>query len=111
MGLDSVELVIKVEKAFGINIPDEEAETLYTVGLLQDCVWKHLQAKQSSYCNSQFVFYKLRGELIERFQYSKQDLHPATSMNHIFPEQNRRRAFKDFGNALNLKLPELTLTT
>ena len=38
MGLDSVELVMEVEKHFSISIPDREAEKAYTVGLLVDCV-------------------------------------------------------------------------
>lgn len=38
MGLDSVELVMEVEKYFSISIPDTEAEKAYTVGKLVDCV-------------------------------------------------------------------------
>ena len=38
MGLDSVELIIEVEKYFSISIPDREAEKAYTVGRLVDCV-------------------------------------------------------------------------
>lgn len=40
MGLDSVELVMEVEKHFSIFIPDSEAEKAYTVGKLVDCVAK-----------------------------------------------------------------------
>jgi len=38
MGLDSVELVIEIEKHFSISIPEREAEKAYTVGRLVDCV-------------------------------------------------------------------------
>jgi general stress protein CsbA len=38
MGLDSVELVMDVEKHFSISIPDPEAEKAHTVGKLVDCV-------------------------------------------------------------------------
>jgi len=38
MGLDSIELVMEVEKHFSISIPDPEAEKAYTVGKLVDCV-------------------------------------------------------------------------
>lgn len=45
MGLDSVELVMEVEKHFSISIPDPEAEKAYTVGRLVDCVAKIIDVK------------------------------------------------------------------
>lgn len=38
MGLDSVELLMEVEKHFSISIPDRKAEKAYTVGLLVDFI-------------------------------------------------------------------------
>jgi acyl carrier protein len=38
MGLDSVELIMDVEKHFSISIPDAKAEKAHTVGQLVDCV-------------------------------------------------------------------------
>jgi acyl carrier protein len=46
MGLDSIELVMEVEKHFSISIPDPEAEKAYTVGKLVDCVAKILDVKR-----------------------------------------------------------------
>lgn len=43
MGLDSVEILMKVEKPFGINIPDQEAEKIITVGDFHNSVWQRLQ--------------------------------------------------------------------
>jgi acyl carrier protein len=42
MGLDSVELIIEVEKYFKIQIPDPEAEKIYIVKDMVDTVAKHL---------------------------------------------------------------------
>ena len=40
MGLDSVELIMDVEKHFSTSIPYPEAEKSYTLGKLIDCVSK-----------------------------------------------------------------------
>ncbi len=38
MGLDTVELVMAVEDHFGIAIPDDVAEKIYSVGLLHEFI-------------------------------------------------------------------------
>jgi acyl carrier protein len=48
MGLDSVELVMEVEKYFGIQIPDPEAEKAATVQDMVDCVAKILSVTDNS---------------------------------------------------------------
>ncbi len=39
--LDTVELIMEFEKAFGITIPDEDAEKIGTVGAAVDYIEKH----------------------------------------------------------------------
>ncbi|MCK6600935.1 MAG: acyl carrier protein [Bacteroidetes bacterium] len=41
--LDTVELIMEFEKAFGITIPDEDAEKIGTVGAAVDYIEKHVK--------------------------------------------------------------------
>lgn len=55
MGLEIVEVIMRVEEEFDIEIPDEEAETLNTVGLLYQCVLSKLADKAAATGLSQLV--------------------------------------------------------
>ena len=60
MGLDSVELVMKVEESYDISIPDDDAEKLVTVGKLHAYVIAALKQKGRTDLDSQTIFNELR---------------------------------------------------
>jgi acyl carrier protein len=60
MGLDTVELVMAVEEHFEIEIPDEIAATLDTVGLLHRYLVSVLQRKRLLRVDETAVFSELR---------------------------------------------------
>lgn len=109
MGLDSVELVMEIEKAFGIKIPDSEAEKILTVGDFHNSVWNHLSDRHSNRCNSQILFYKLRSFFINTIGLERSLFRPDTQLNNIFPLENRRTKYSEFEKIINLKLPSLVL--
>ena len=110
MGLDSVEILMKVEDTFGIKIPDREAEQILTVGDFHNAVWRNLSGKHSDKCKSQNLFYKLRKSFAETYNFSPRQLKLDTSPNDIFPKTNRRQVYLSFSDTTNLKLPDLALT-
>ena len=63
MGLDSVELVMEVERHFDITIPDDEASQLTTVGKLHAWVVAEFTRMGRDSVDATVVFYDLR-ELI-----------------------------------------------
>ena len=63
MGLDAVELIMAVEEAFDIEIPDREAEKLGTVGQMYAFIVNKLAFDQSRRCLSSAVFYRARQAL------------------------------------------------
>ena len=58
MGLDSVEILVEVEKTLGIEISDAEASKISTVGDFHESTWKHIQNKRplADRCFSQMTF-------------------------------------------------------
>ncbi len=110
MGLDSIEILMKVEDTFGIKIPDQEAEKILTVGDFHNAVWRHLSDKHSDKCKSQYLFYKLRRSFADTFNFPPQRLKLDTSPEEIFPKTNRRQVYLSFADLTNLKLPDLALT-
>lgn len=63
MGLDSVELIMEVEKHFSISIPNREAEKAYTVGKLVDCVANILAVKSYDFTLREKTFSLFKTEL------------------------------------------------
>lgn len=43
MGLDSIEILMKVEETFAIRIPNEDSQKIRTVGDLHNIVWALLK--------------------------------------------------------------------
>ena len=63
MGLDSVELIMEVEKHFSISIPDPQAEKAYTVGRLVDCVARILDVDRYDFTLRENTFNLIRSSL------------------------------------------------
>jgi acyl carrier protein len=109
MGLDSVEILMEVENAFGIKIPGEEAEKIITVGDFHNSVWKHMDGRQIDKCHSQAVFYKLRSDLASQNQLFRSEITLDTSPDMLLPFSNRKQAYKMFEKNSGFSLPELEL--
>lgn len=109
MGLDSVEILVNVENAFGITISNYEAEKIYTVGDIYNIVWRNIQGRQSMRCRSQQLFYKLRYTLINKYKVPREAIELDASLNSIFPQKNRRLKYHKLQKELQLKVPELVL--
>jgi len=65
MGLEAVEIVIKTENRFGIEIGDAEATACANPGMLVDLVMEKLPQGESGACASRRGFHLLRSGLIE----------------------------------------------
>ena len=60
MGMDSVEVILSVEDAFGIDIPNEAAANILTLKNLIDYIVEHVSTMAQEKCHTQRIFCKLR---------------------------------------------------
>jgi hypothetical protein len=106
MGLDLVELVMEIEEAFGMSIPDRDAAGLETVGQVYDYILEHrFQGKQEA-CMSNITFYKIRRALTSVLHIPRNDVRVATALENLIPDR-RRRSWFDLEKSIHLRLPKL----
>jgi hypothetical protein len=60
MGLDGVEIIMRTEETFGMEIPDQVAQQILTPAALVDFVVANVPLKPTEACLSQQLFYRLR---------------------------------------------------
>ena len=103
MGLDLVELVMGVEDAFGIAIPDEDAARLETPRALINYLENRLVlTDDAGGCLSQRAFYRLRSELTHQLAIPRSAVRPSTRWNEIIPRQVRPRVWERLGRGLQV---------
>lgn len=107
IGLDGIELIMAVEETFGIEIADEDAQEILTVGQLWDYVCARVAFVPTKSCVTAKAFYRLRRALIATTQVWRRGIRPDSLLEPFFPTRTRRDSWKLFGESLKLKLPEL----
>lgn len=105
MGLDAVELVIRIEETFSIDLPDEELSSIRTVGDLYELVLSKVDTTPA--CLSSKAFYKTRRALMDSLDLSRRSVRPSTSLESLLPSASRIRQWKEIGGAIGLEFPRL----
>lgn len=108
MGLDLIELVMDVEDAFGIEISDEDANKMRTVGDLESCVLRQACMDSSAFCGTSRSFHLLRRKLLDIFPLARTDVRPAVSMEALLPCADRRAIWRRLRDH-DIMLPPLML--
>lgn len=104
MGLDSVELVIRVEDTFGIQIPDRDAAALTTPRKVTDFILSRVEESQQPLpCMSQKAFYSLRREFTRQFSVPRRQFVPDARLKDLLPEERRDELWKTIGSSLKVK--------
>lgn len=107
MGLDFIELVLAVEETFGIDLPDDEAGEVGTVGDLEALVLSKLGRASSDRCLTSAAFYRVRRAMVDVLWCSRAEIRPSTVLAYVLPESDRRAKWEALREAMTLQLPDL----
>jgi len=115
MGLDTVELMIEVEQAFDVQIPDDRAGEMYTVGDVYDFILECQSDSESSsesmspgkVCLSAATFFSIRKALASEVDNRARRLRPRAKVEQTIPLKSRRVVWSKLQKSLDLKLPRL----
>jgi hypothetical protein len=108
MGLDIVELVMDVEDAFGIPIPDDVAASLTTPRAVIEWIYARLPKDEGPRCLSQRAFYDIRNALVRESGLSRSQLRPETELFSVLPQSGAQRVWADVGESLgNRRWPRI----
>jgi len=91
MGLDGVEIVMKAEEAFGIQIEDAEAEAMRTPRDLIECVMKKIEPAETNVCLTQRAFNRIRSLLVKREGFERKRIRPDMRMNDLLNPKSRQQ--------------------
>ena len=104
MGLDLVELIIRIEDTFGVQIPDRVAGGLTTPRKVTDFILSEVEeSKDSLSCLSQKAFYSLRREFIQQLSLPRRQFVPEAKLKEILPDDHRDEVWKSIGASLGVK--------
>lgn len=104
MGLDLVELVIRIEETFDIQIPDRVATGLTTPRKVTDFILSQVdESPVPLSCLSQNAFYLLRREFTQQLSLPRRRFVPNAQLKEILPEECRDEVWKKIGSSLGVK--------
>ena len=115
MGLDTVELMIEVEQAFDVQIPDDCAAEMYTVGDVHDFILESQADCESApdamtpskVCLSAATFFSIRDALASHVDVRARRLRPRALVEQTIPVKSRRAVWAKLQQSLSLKFPRL----
>jgi acyl carrier protein len=115
VGLDTVEIVLKVEDSFQITLNDSELSQASTVGELHQLVMKEFGGAKGSegpvadpgVCLGSRAFYVVRREFTKLLKISRSEFRPCTEIAPLVPWNHRREMWRQMEEDTQLSFPKL----
>lgn len=100
MGLDSVELVLRFEEAFGVELKDEEVTQTVTPRMVTDLIFSKLKATDERICQSQRAFHILRKAFMGTFGVERRFVTPDTKFRELVPRPREEQMWEQIKTAI-----------
>ena len=110
MGLDTVEIVMRIEEEFSIELPDAELGAVITVGDLYEVVLSKLNTATNADCLSSKAVYRMRKSLVDVLGVPCRSIRPSTSLEPLLPAEFRRQQWAEIAAGIGLPFPKLKRT-
>ncbi len=101
---DANELLLKIERSFGIKFGHNELIHVRTFGEFSDHIIKKIQLDNANDCTTQQAFYKLRNAISTTLNIGKRTITTDFPLSEILPRQNRRKKIGELENYLDVQL-------
>ena len=103
------DVVLKLEKSFGLKCEKDIFYTVKTFGELCDIIANKVQGDNLDGCTSQQAFYKVCNAIAETQLIDKNSISPDTKLQDIFPKNQRRQKIKELQSELGILLDILEI--
>ena len=101
---DIEDLLLKVEKSFGIKFGNAELIHITTFGEFCDYIANKIQLDHSNDCTTQQAFYKLRNAISSTFKIDSKTISTDFPLIDLLPRKNRRAMTAELESFLGFKL-------
>ncbi len=91
MGLDGVEIVMKVEETFEVVVEDSEAAKIATPGDLIELILSKVGRTSQAACLTQRAFHSVRASLMKNAGFKRTEIKPETPLPVLFPRSTRKQ--------------------
>jgi hypothetical protein len=105
MDLDGVELILRIEDEFSINISEDEATAARTVGDWYDLVLEKLRTSSSRASN--MALYRTKRAVVEVLQLPRRSVRPSTWLDPLLPPETRIARWKEIADRTGMEFPGL----
>lgn len=105
---DVFDVVIKLEKSFGLKFEKDAFSNIETFGDLCDVFENHLNYPHSDDCTKQQAFYQVRKAISATQKISEEQIKLDSTLSDLFPRNNRRKKAKEFKSYLGIDIKILT---